>query len=266
MQRYLMIPIVYGLLLAGLLSGCGGGGGGATATAVPTGEVLLQIALPAPDALPVTRSIGEIAAFRVTVSGAGAPQVMTIPWTPPTPVSQRMTVRAGDNVILAVAALDDAAVIHYHGQTTVDIAAGAVTPVTVTLSPTLADVALDTTLHTGEPGLTIDEVPPVGTGGSARGTVTGRLDPETLAVAVYIKVGGGWWSKPYFDAPLTFPRAEDGHWQCDIITGGSDAAATHVAAFLVYRTAAVPLAGGGALPDIAHALASVQVARPSPGE
>ncbi|OPZ83497.1 MAG: hypothetical protein BWY76_02242 [bacterium ADurb.Bin429] len=265
MRTIALICLLSGVLLTGfMLTGCGGGS--LATTTVPNGEILLQIRLPAPDALPVMRSLGEIAAFRVTVSGVGTPQVMTIPWTLPTAVNQRITVRAGENIMIAVEALDDAGVIHYHGQTVVDIAPSAVTPVTLTLTPTLADVTLETTIHIGEPAVTIDEVPPVGAAGYAHGSVTGQLDPEMLAVAVYIKVGNGWWSKPYFNTPLTFPRAGDGHWQCAITTGGNDTAATHVAAFLVFSTATVPLASGGALPDIPDALASVQVTRPQSGD
>lgn len=68
------------------------------------------------------------------------------------------------------------------------------------------------------------------------------IDPaeyDDYAVAVYITVGGGWWTKPTFAAPLTTINA-DGSWVCDVTTGGNDAQATRFAAFLWPRAAGDP--------------------------
>ncbi len=52
------------------------------------------------------------------------------------------------------------------------------------------------------------------------------------AVAVYICVGGSWWTKPSFDEPVTAIDV-DLSWRCDVTTGGADTLATQYAAFLV---------------------------------
>lgn len=73
--------------------------------------------------------------------------------------------------------------------------------------------------------------------------------PAAWAVAVYICVGGAWWTKPTFEEPLT-PIAPDGTWWCDVTTGGADTVATQYAAFVVPLEWAAYLADGvGALPE-----------------
>jgi hypothetical protein len=62
-------------------------------------------------------------------------------------------------------------------------------------------------------------------------------------VAVYIKVSGGWWTKPYFSTPITTINC-DGTWTCVITTGGTDQLATDIAAFLIPLTYSPPLAVG----------------------
>ncbi|MEI7900194.1 MAG: hypothetical protein WCK89_08070 [bacterium] len=82
-------------------------------------------------------------------------------------------------------------------------------------------------------------------------------------VAVYIYVGG-WWTKPAFANPLSTVRT-NGMWTCDITTGGSDAYATQLAAYLVPTNYSPPLAEGWAqLPTAldSNAVASVRVTRP----
>ncbi len=81
--------------------------------------------------------------------------------------------------------------------------------------------------------------------------LTGRcygLNPADYKVAVYIKVGNGWWIKPYFNTPTT-PIGLDGKWSCDITTGGNDTSATQIAVFLIPSTFTPIGAGGGALPQ-----------------
>jgi hypothetical protein len=58
------------------------------------------------------------------------------------------------------------------------------------------------------------------------------VDPADFKIAVYIKVQGTWWTKPYWAAPLT-PIQPDGTWETDITTGGNDQLATWIAAFLL---------------------------------
>lgn len=58
------------------------------------------------------------------------------------------------------------------------------------------------------------------------------VDPEKFRVAVYIRVMGGWWTKPYWDDPAT-PIRSDGTFSVNITTGGDDERATDVAAFLI---------------------------------
>jgi hypothetical protein len=74
------------------------------------------------------------------------------------------------------------------------------------------------------------------------------LNPADYKVAVYIKVGNGWWIKPYFNTPTT-PIGLDGKWSCDITTGGNDTSATQIAVFLIPSTFTPIGAGGGALPQ-----------------
>lgn len=66
---------------------------------------------------------------------------------------------------------------------------------------------------------------------------------QDFAVAVFIFVEGGWWTKPTFAEPLT-PIAADGSWTTDITTGGADATATKIAAFLVPTGYTPPLLSG----------------------
>jgi hypothetical protein len=94
---------------------------------------------------------------------------------------------------------------------------------------------------TGTPGIKITST----ANGYASGTVTGVI-PANYQVATYIDVNGGWWTKPYFDEPLTAIQS-NGSWTADIVTGGDDAEATEVIAYLVPSGTTVPLASGGGL-------------------
>ncbi len=75
-----------------------------------------------------------------------------------------------------------------------------------------------------------------------------NIDPSQYKVAIYIKVGDGWWTKPLWDAPLTLISA-NGYWENAYISGGDDANATEIVAFLVPNGTNVPLASGGGLPN-----------------
>jgi exo-beta-1,3-glucanase (GH17 family) len=101
---------------------------------------------------------------------------------------------------------------------------------------------------TGEAAIEFTDVPSIGSFDNLRGQVW-HVEPDLNGVAVYIKVNGGWWIKPYFNDPVTEINC-DGTWDCDITTGGIDEQATEVAAFLIPLTYSPPLAvGWSSLPD-----------------
>ena len=105
-------------------------------------------------------------------------------------------------------------------------------------------------------------VPPVGSDNNLTGQVF-HVVPANYYVAVFIRVNGGWWTKPYFDSPAT-PINCDGTWTCDITTGGIDEQADAISAFVLPATYTVPLASGQAsIPDgvAANAVASVSASR-----
>ena len=114
-----------------------------------------------------------------------------------------------------------------------------------------------------EPGISVDGVSPLGdTNGNVWGHVEG-VSPDDSAVAVYILVRGGWWTKPYWDMPKT-PIQSNMTWICDITTGGVDPEATKVAAYLIPKSYDPPLASGEAtLPSKleANSLAKAEITR-----
>ena len=81
--------------------------------------------------------------------------------------------------------------------------------------------------------LTIEftSVPAFGSYLNLKGVVH-HVEPERVRLAVYIRVDGGWWNKPTWEAPAS-PLAADGSFSVDITTGGSDERATEIAAFLI---------------------------------
>jgi hypothetical protein len=94
----------------------------------------------------------------------------------------------------------------------------------------------------GEPRIELTLVPPIGSFTDLKGQIW-HVPPIGHKVAIYIYVGGGWWSKPTFANPLTSIRP-DGSWIADITTGGSDEQATMIAAYLVPNGYNPPLASG----------------------
>lgn len=115
----------------------------------------------------------------------------------------------------------------------------------------------------GDPTIYLTYVPPLGNlTDSLEGQVL-HVATSSASVAIYIKVGAGWWTKPTFAQPLTFIQP-DGTWSAPIVTGGSDQAATDIAAFVVPKGYTPPQLGGAlALPaDLyRNSLASVQITR-----
>jgi hypothetical protein len=114
-----------------------------------------------------------------------------------------------------------------------------------------------------DPYIVITNLPAYGSQGNLSGLVV-NADPATNSVAVYIYVGGAWYSKPSCAGALT-PIQPDGSWTADITTSSSDVNATEIAAFLVpanYASACV--SGASGLPIPAEAAAVVYATRVSP--
>jgi hypothetical protein len=122
---------------------------------------------------------------------------------------------------------------------------------------TLASLCL--TLNAGAvPSIGFLYVPSVGATDNLQGAVAG-VDAGNYRVAVYIRVAGGWWTKPTFSNPLTLIQP-DLTWTCAIATGGADPCASDLAAFLVPSTYMPPLASGQtALPTELQTNAVAQV-------
>jgi exo-beta-1,3-glucanase (GH17 family) len=111
----------------------------------------------------------------------------------------------------------------------------------------------------GPVGIGFTYVPPYGSSDALEVQVSG-VQPSKFVVATYIKVFGGWWTKPTFAMP-TVSLNPDGTARIAIVTGGSDQLATDIAAFLIPSMCAPPSVGGGNLPSVPCAVASVQVSR-----
>lgn len=133
------------------------------------------------------------------------------------------------------------------------------------MAPTLmGKTVADTWTHA--PQIQVPIVPPLGSEDNLHGVIV-NASPLATELAVYIRVAGQWWTKPNFVSPATsigYLYPNYGAWTCDITTGGSDAQATDIAAFLLPAGTAAPEANGLAdLPaDLAQlALASWTIAR-----
>ena len=112
------------------------------------------------------------------------------------------------------------------------------------------------------PSVTFDDVPAYGTVDASLHGHVACLDRGAYTVAAYIDVGG-WWTKPHSNAPLA-AIAPNGTWTVDITTSDNDAYATKVAVFVVPKTYAPPVLGGGpTLPAelYDHAIAHAEVVR-----
>ena len=116
-------------------------------------------------------------------------------------------------------------------------------------SDTDSDTDTDTDTDTQPPceAISLTSVPEYCSDADLAGTTClGEADaPEDYAVAPYIYVdsAGGWWTKPTFASPTVTLDAE-GDWAADITTGGADAAATEICAFLVPGRWEPPQASG----------------------
>ncbi len=119
------------------------------------------------------------------------------------------------------------------------------------------------------PQVELTEVPICGDWGPLKGRVTNgwpQIDLTQHKVAVYIRVEGGWWTKPTFAQPLT-AIAPDGTWTCDCFNAGLDNQATEIAAFVVPDTLWPERRGGQSnRPIIKEAVAHVATERPCDGK
>jgi exo-beta-1,3-glucanase (GH17 family) len=109
------------------------------------------------------------------------------------------------------------------------------------------------------PAIEFTSVPSYGTSGTLKGLIR-HVNSSDYSVAVYIKVGGGWWTKPYWNQPLTAIKS-DGSWSCAIVTGGNDQNATQIIAYLIPKGYEPPLLNGDS--SLPAALNSNSVARVS---
>lgn len=105
----------------------------------------------------------------------------------------------------------------------------------------------------GGPMIVFTYVTPVCSSGSqpVAGIVCNVENPADFRVAIYIMVDSGWWTKPYFTAPLRTIGANR-LWQSPINTGGCDRSAVRVRAYLVPVGYDPPRAAGS--PELAPEL------------
>ncbi len=101
------------------------------------------------------------------------------------------------------------------------------TPTPSIIAPT-PTVAVSTS---GDPKIVFTYVPAKGSNEYLSGRVEG-VNPEEYEIAIYIHVGGGWWTKPTFASPV-IPISSDGTWSTPYATGGNDTSATAIVAYLV---------------------------------
>jgi glucan 1,3-beta-glucosidase len=115
----------------------------------------------------------------------------------------------------------------------------------------------------GAPLIQFTSVPPLGSTTWLQGQEW-HAPATTVYVVVYIHVGSlGWWVKPYAANPITLLNC-DGSWTANIVTGGEDASADSIAAFLIPITYNPPiLEGASNLPPelYSNSIANVTVNR-----
>ena len=101
----------------------------------------------------------------------------------------------------------------------------------------------------GTPALAFTSVPALGSTDPVKG-VEEHVVPTEYYIAIYILVPNqGWWVKPYYDSPET-KLSCNGEFSSEIVTGGNDANATNITAFLLPTSVSPPLLEGqSALPQ-----------------
>jgi hypothetical protein len=81
------------------------------------------------------------------------------------------------------------------------------------------------------PEVSFTYVPPVGSFKNLEGEVE-NVCPDDAKICTYIRVGGTWWMKPYWNNPLTRINS-DGTFVVDITTGGIDSQANKINVYIV---------------------------------
>lgn len=124
-------------------------------------------------------------------------------------------------------------------------------------------LATTMTLTAQTPGISFTSVPPMGSNNFLTGIVT-NVTPANYRVVVYIYVQG-WWIKPTNAFPQTVIQS-NGSWACNIVTGGADAYATKIVAYLVPQSYSPPLLNGATVlpPELENSLAKATAERTSP--
>jgi len=119
----------------------------------------------------------------------------------------------------------------------------------------------------GTPGIQLTTVPPYGDdAGIVRGMVMHEA-PINHVLTAYIKVGGGWWVKPYADYPTAAINC-DGSFAIDTVTGGIDYQASEIRLYLVPAGYKVPVGLGVPEPPpelAANAIVIVSIVRGTDG-
>lgn len=247
-----------------LVAGCGG-------STTPTGKVNIVATLNRADSAVTTQSISEITRVVVTVSAGITndfpPFPVDLVYDPATfTASGTVDVLAGSGRSFRVDALSGNEQLLYTDQGNVDVPANGLASLNLLLKPPLGDVGVIGVIHDfdGPAGIEITKAPLYGEGGSIEGKVK-NINPADVGVAVYIYVSPNWWTKPYWDSPVT-PVGSDGTYVCNVTTGGVDSTATEIRAYLIRKEYSPPKAPPSLPPDpvTADVLAMASVTRTPP--
>ncbi len=112
------------------------------------------------------------------------------------------------------------------------------------------------------PKIEFSFVPPYGSFSNLEGRVL-NVNPNNYSVAIFIRVGNGWWTKPYWNLPSS-PLNSLGEFKVDIVTGGQDQLANAIIAYVISKDYSPPLMSGGRdLPNEldSNSIAKLQVTR-----
>ena len=176
-------------------------------------------------------------------------------------VTQALAAQATGTSIQAAIVQTLSAISTEPGSTPTQSAASA-TPGAGQMSEDTPTLESPPTTSNSTPQIKFTVVPALDSSGDIQGKVEG-VNPDIYGVAVYIKVGGGWWTKPYFDTPVTIIDSV-GNWNCSCFTGGSDTSATVIRAYLIPLAYSPPaMSGGPSLPSVLakNAVAWVEATR-----
>lgn len=100
----------------------------------------------------------------------------------------------------------------------------------------------------GADTLILDYIPVLGSSDNIKGHIN-DLNTCDYNIAAYIKVGGGWWTKPTFDIPAV-PVLCNGQWILDYTGGGNDPLATDMCFFVIAEDYTPPACSGcGTIPQ-----------------